>query len=174
MAVAEPYSACITALRAALVDAAGPFTDADQILMHAPDTEDASDPVEELRKLTTKSAAQAALLVADAGSDPGEPAGGQDTHERWKLTLYYGVRVPAGSNWSDWAKVYEGESGQYFGEFEVRKWLFERIIHQDLPSSGTVFRFDFDGRRPLTTSQRGMVICAFEVSASLVHTFTAI
>lgn len=174
MPVTEPYTAAFEALRDTLVSAGSgnPFVDDNQVMFHIPQVDDEQTPLKLLAQRLTQNPGTPYALVTDGGSTFTYERGDLDAEELWKVTLFYGVRTPGGDK--DTLRSFSGVDNEYFGEFEIRKWIIDRISMQDTPSTGTVFRFELQSREVRSTNSRALLIGAFEMEASLIHTYSAV
>jgi hypothetical protein len=169
MAVTEPYSDVLTGIATRLVNASGPFTTAGQIGYAAPTAEGGLDPVERLVSMTTKEGCQAAALIADGGSDfGGKGIGDSGSNEEWRVVIHYAVRCPGGS---DWKYAYTGNEGKYWGEFEVRRWLLDRLHGYSLGGTTKMHPYPVSRANSLVT-QNGMIICSLTFAMDIPHDIT--
>ena len=160
MAVTEPYSALWTALKTALVNAAGPFTKSDQVDYWPGEGEGPLGVSDEMRQRLTQTGRSPVALFVDLSSELGLEPGGIAITEDWLFAVYYGCRVPGAAGYET---AFTGDGTQYWGEFPTRQWIYEKLVHQNKPGSGTTWPIQFLRRRPVAVNQIGVVVCALDL-----------
>lgn len=162
MAVSEPYSELLNAIKAALVDAAGPFAKSDQVALWEEDGADEFAPAAEL--IERLSQAQPMALVATGASSfgEGEVGGESDYAEDVTVVVYYGVKAPA------YDAAYTGDGTPYWGEFPARKWILNKLQFKT-PGDTCAKPLSAISVGTLPARQRGLIARVLRFETQFIH-----
>lgn len=133
MAVAENYTELFDAIIDLMVDASGPFTNAQQVEYWPEDPliEFTSDR-EVTRRLANPNKPH--LLISDAGASYDEQVGDASVGDTVIARFRFGVRV---SEVNGLATIYKADgTGGYWGTFAIQQWILQQMQDNPTPASG--------------------------------------
>lgn len=161
MAVSEPYSALLSAIKAALVGAGGPFTKDDQVALWEEDAAEDLAPSQELLDRLSQ-APPMALVAAGSSSFGAEEVGESEYTEDLVVVVYYGVSAP------DYNTAYTGDGTKYWGEHPVRKWILNKLQYKT-PGSTVAKPLSAANLSTLSARRHGLIARALRFQTQIIH-----